>query len=131
VLRDLLVKIKLSNFEICRIDFSSQLGKLNPDLRVDFVADDDSILPTFWEYDTGTEALAELVSKAQRYEEAKPIDSPCVFVFETQARRDKARKVLTAPFCVAAALQDFATLADPAFYFSYPDTLNTPQPLFG
>jgi protein involved in plasmid replication-relaxation/type IV secretory system conjugative DNA transfer VirD4/TraG family protein len=130
-LRDLFVKIELSNLEIFRVDFSSQLGKLIPDLRVDFVADDESVLQTFWEYDTGTEPLAELVSKVQRYEEAKPIDSPCVFVFEGQARLDKARKLLTAPFCVAATLQDFATLSDPAFYFSYPDGLNTPQPLFG
>src|SRR6202000_2760030 len=39
-LRDLFVKIALSNFEISNFDFSSQLGKLNPDLRVDFVAED-------------------------------------------------------------------------------------------
>lgn len=130
-LRDLFVKIELSNFEISEIDFSSQLGKLNPDLRVDFVTEDGSGLRTFWEYDTGTEPLAELVSKVERYEKAKPIESPVVFVFETQARLDQARKVLTAPFCVSAALPQFVALTDPVFFFSNVDKQNTPQPLFG
>lgn len=130
-LRDLFVKIELSNSEISTIDFSSQLGKLNPDLRVDFVTDDKSLLETFWEYDTGTEPLAELISKVQRYEKAKPIDSPVVFIFETQARLDQARKLLVAPFCVSAVLSQFTTLTDSAFYFSGSDKQNVPQPLFG
>lgn len=130
-LRDLFVKIELSNFEISEIDFSPQLGKLNPDMRIDFVAEDGSGLQTFWEYDTGTEPLAELVSKVQRYEKAKPLESPVVFVFETQTRLDQARKLLTAPFCITAALPQFAALTDSAFYFSGSDKQDTPQPLFG
>jgi hypothetical protein len=130
-LRDLFMKIELSNFQISDIDFSPQLGKLNPDMRVDFVAEDKSILQTFWEYDTGTEPLAELVSKVQRYEKAKPVESPVVFVFETEQRLDQARKLLVAPLCVAAVLSQFSTLSDPVFYFSSSKPSNNPQPLFG
>ncbi|MFL6215744.1 MAG: replication-relaxation family protein [Blastocatellia bacterium] len=130
-LRDLFVKIALSNFEISNLDFSSQLGKLNPDLRIEFLAEDGNPLEIFWEYDTGTEPLAELVSKVQRYEKAKPVESPVVFVFETPARRDQARKLLVDPFCITAALPEFGTLSDPVFYFSGPDNQHAPQPLFG
>jgi protein involved in plasmid replication-relaxation/type IV secretory system conjugative DNA transfer VirD4/TraG family protein len=130
-LRDLFVKIELSNFEISKIDFSAQLGKLNPDLRVDFATGDGNDLQTFWEYDTGTEPLAELVSKVQRYEKAKPAESPVIFVFESETRLKQARQLLASSFCIFAVLSDFAALTDPGFYFSNSGDQNNPQPLFG
>ena len=84
-IRDLFAKILASDYELAEVNFFPQLPGLTPDLAVSFLNDDGSQTKTFWEYDAGTEGIAELLKKVSRYDLLAK-DSLVVFVFNTKER---------------------------------------------
>jgi hypothetical protein len=120
-IRDLFIKIERSGFAISRIDFYPKLGALTPDLLVDFLLPDGSLLTVCWEYDTGTEGIAELQSKVKRYEagatRARARMHAVVFVYATRARLTQVMRTLTyGQMCAHACLGEFESLSDVAFH---------------
>jgi hypothetical protein len=116
LVRDLFVKIYNSNFAIRSVKFNDQLSDLNPDLTVEFLAEGDSTTPLlcYFEVDRGTEGVAELVKKADRYSKINPL--PRVgFTFEREADLQSARKTIQYPFILYATLDSFSSLEDEAF----------------
>jgi Type IV secretion-system coupling protein DNA-binding domain len=116
--RELFTKIERSGFEIAQIDFCRRLGGLTPDLAIDFVLPDGRQLSTFWEYDAGTEGIAELESKIGRYARVGAGARARVFVYDTTARRAQAMRALPRDACVHAVLSEFESLSDSAFHFA-------------
>jgi Type IV secretion-system coupling protein DNA-binding domain len=117
-IRELFTKIERSGFEIARVDFCRKLGGLTPDLAIDFVLPDGRQLSTFWEYDAGTEGIAELESKIGRYARAGAGAQARVFVYDTPGRRVQAMRALPQAACVHAVLGEFESLSDSAFHFA-------------
>jgi Type IV secretion-system coupling protein DNA-binding domain len=115
--RELFTKIERSGFEIAQIDFCRRLGGLTPDLAIDFILPDGRQLSTFWEYDAGTEPIAELAGKIRRYARAGDAHAR-VFVYDTPARRAQAMRALARDACVHAVLDEFESLSDSAFHFA-------------
>ncbi len=68
------------------VDFFPNLKTLTPDLLVSFLAADGSFIKTFWEYDAGTEGIAELVRKVERYAAYKD-KYEITFVFDTRVQQ--------------------------------------------
>ena len=116
--RELFAKIERSGFEMARVDFGRRLGGLTPDLVTDFVLPDGRLLPIFWEYDAGTEGIAELESKIERYARAGVGARARVFVYDTPGRRAQAMRALPQAACVHAVLGEFESLNDSAFHFA-------------
>jgi len=117
-IRELFTKIERSGFEIAKIDFCRKLGGLTPDLVIDFVLPDGQHLSTFWEYDAGTEGIAELESKIVRYTRAGVRGQAIVFVYDAPGRLAQAMRVLPQGACVHAVLGEFESLRDSAFHFA-------------
>jgi hypothetical protein len=117
-IRELFTKIERSGFEIARVDFCRKLGGLTPDLAIDFVLPDGKQLSTFWEYDAGTEGIAELESKIGRYAHAGVGARARLFVYDTPGRRAQAMRALPQAACVHAVLGEFESLNDSAFHFA-------------
>lgn len=121
--RDLFAKILLSDFAVGSVSFFSSLGGLNPDLAVEFLADDGALIKTFWEYDTGSENVTELISKVQRYATYMSTSAGAsggtlggiIFVFNSEERLQQVSRTITDPNIIAAVLTQFNTLHDPAF----------------
>ena len=114
LVRDLFVKIIASNYAVRSVKFNDQLADLNPDLTVEFVAEDGTPLVAYFELDCGTEGVQELASKADRY--ARLPNNPRVcFVFEREADLLVTRKTIHHSFISYAVLNQFTTLRDPAF----------------
>ena len=113
--RDLYVKLARSGFEIkaARFFFDGIPG-LSPDLYVVFAGAAREDIHTCWEYDTGTEGVAELETKARRYQ-AYPYDR-LTFVVNTEARLLQLLDSLPAPRTAFALLGAFQTLSEAAFY---------------
>jgi len=113
--RDLYVKIVRSGFEIkeARFFFDGIYG-LSPDLYVVFGDEAGQGIHTCWEYDTGTEGLAELDTKVRRYA-AYPYDR-LAFIAHTEQRCTQLAARIQAPRTAFAVLSAFQTLTDPAFY---------------
>jgi hypothetical protein len=116
--RELFTKIELSGFEIARVDFCRRLGGLTPDLAVDFILRDGRQLSTFWEYDAGTEGIAELERKIGSYARAGAGARARVFVYDAAGRRAQAMRALPQASCVHAVLGEFESLSDSAFHFA-------------
>lgn len=112
--RDLYVKIVKSDFEIAGVNFSAQMGGLNPDLAVEFLGEDGSLIHTFWEYDAGTEGIRELASKVARYQ-AYRATHRIAFILDTEARKAQALRALSADFIDFAVLSDIDTLHTETF----------------
>ena len=124
--RDLYVKLARSGFELRGAHFAFDgIPGLVPDLYAVFAADDGGEIHTAWEYDTGTEGIAELETKLRRYQ-AYPYDR-LVFVVKDEAKLQALRSRLTAPRLSFAALNNFSVLTDAAFLSSEADA---PQPFF-
>jgi hypothetical protein len=83
--RQLLVRILKSGYEITDVKLSPDLNDLVPDLEVAFMGEDGQQIRTFWEYDSGTERNRELLSKLGRYA-SRGDEGPVTFVFETEER---------------------------------------------
>jgi hypothetical protein len=114
LVRDLVVKIFASNYAIRALKFNDQLTDLNPDLTIEFLAEDGAPLLAYFELDRGTEGVGELVKKAERY--ARLTNNPRVcFVFERETDMLLARKTIEYPFINYALLDQFTTLNDHAF----------------
>lgn len=113
-IRNLLVKIIKSDYEIASIKLSSELGSLLPDLQVSFRAEDGSELVTYWEYDAGTEGHKVLENKATEYAKQRGV-SRVVFVFETAARAENAAARYPTPFISFAVLDQIQSLDSTAF----------------
>lgn len=112
--RDLFVKIVCSDFEIAKVDFTSQLGGLNPDLELQFLADDGGFIKSYWEYDTGTENVSELVKKVERYKRLGKEDKLC-FVFATRERLEQVQKTIKDDWIIFGVLEEFTSLNDMVF----------------
>jgi hypothetical protein len=119
LVRDLFVKISNSNYAIRAVKFNDNLADLNPDLTVEFVSEGErgentTPLLCYFEVDRGTEGVAELVKKSDRYSRINPL--PRVgFVFEREPDLELARKTIHYPFILYAALDSFTSLEDEAF----------------
>lgn len=113
------MKISASNFAIRSVKFNDNLTELNPDLTVEFVAENDGNaspvpLVAYFELDRGTEGVQELVRKAERY--ARVPNNPRVgFIFENESDLLLARKTIDYLFISYATLDQFASLRDPIF----------------
>jgi hypothetical protein len=115
-IRDLFAKIVGSGFELAEVNFFPQLPGLTPDLAVSFLAEDGGLIESFWEYDAGTEGIAELLKKVSRYSSLDG-DPLVVFVFNTRERLLQFAKAAGSPRLVVAVINEFSTLSDPAFVF--------------
>jgi energy-coupling factor transporter ATP-binding protein EcfA2 len=112
--RDILVRIFLSSYEIAEVNLAPTLGALAPDLLVSFVCEDGSLLPTYWEYDAGTEGLTEILKKVARYVPYSATSRVC-FVCNTRERMQAIMKAATADFVEYCVLDKLARLDAPAF----------------
>lgn len=124
-IRDLLVKIIASGFAIAEVNFKLDLKVILPDLYVGFLSPDGKVLKTLWEYDTGTEGVAEIVKKVARYK-AYPEYSPIVCVVRDRDRLAHLQTELQDSSLWFAVMDDFTTLKDPAFHLAG----ERPRPLF-
>lgn len=113
-IRDLFSKIVASNYELAEVNFFPQLSGLTPDLAVSFLSEEGNLIKTFWEYDAGTEGIAELLKKVSRYEILAK-DSLVVFVFSTRERMLQFAKAGRDARIVAAVIREFTTLDDGVF----------------
>lgn len=113
-IRDLFAKIVASGYELAEVNFFPQLPGLTPDLAVSFLSEDGKIISTFWEYDAGTEGIAELLKKVSRYDILAK-DSLVVFVFSTRERMLQFAKAAGSPRIVVAVIDEFTTLDDGVF----------------
>ena len=109
-------KIVASGYEPAEVNFFPQLPGLTPDLAVSFLNDDGSQTKTFWEYDAGTEGIAELLKKVSRYEILAK-DALVVFVFNTKERLHQFAKAAGATRIACAVIGEFTTLDDGVFVF--------------
>ncbi len=113
--RDIYVKIRRSPFAVARVNFfCKDVAGLTPDLTVDFGATNGSRIRTYWEYDTGTEGIEELLTKLQRYGEHQLRHRIC-FVVPEEPRREKLMRHLAGENISFVVLSQFQTLADAAF----------------
>ncbi len=117
LVRDLVVKIFASNYAIRALRFNDQLADLNPDLTIEFLSEDGTPLPAYFELDRGTEGVGELVKKAERYDRLSGNPRVC-FVFERETDMQLARKTIEYPFITYGVLEQFTSLRDSAFYAS-------------
>jgi uncharacterized protein (DUF4415 family) len=115
--RNLLVKIIRSEFEIAEVTFCPQLPSLVPDLVVSFLAADGSQIKTFWEYDAGTEGIAELMKKVARYAFYKD-EAITTFVFNSRSRLEQVNRSIRENFIRLAVLEEIGTLKDPVFQYA-------------
>lgn len=113
-LRDILIRILQSGFEVAEVNFSASLGALSPDLQVTFLCEDGSLLPTYWEYDTGTEGITEILKKIARYA-PHSATSRIVFVCTSHTRVQAILKAIDADFIECAVSEEFIGLNVPAF----------------
>lgn len=122
LIRDLLVKIYASGFAVRAVKFNEQLPSINPDLSVEFIAEDGSPLVCYFEIDRGTEGVQELARKADRYARLSAEARIC-FVFEREQDMQLARTTIQHPFIAYAVLDQFASLRDEAFYSGGADSI--------
>lgn len=115
--RNLLVKILRSGFEIAEVTFCPQLPSLVPDLAVSFLTADGGQIKTFWEYDAGTEGIAELMKKVARYAFFKD-EAAITFVFNSRSRLEQANRSIREDFIRLAVLEEIGTLHDPVFQYA-------------
>lgn len=115
LIRDLLVKIHASGFAIQKVSFNETLGDLNPDLVVEFLSGEGDTFPVYFEIDRGTEGVAELTSKAERYA-ALGEGTRVLLVFEREQDMETARSTIPYPFISYSALDSFASLNDAMFF---------------
>ncbi|MGB8509843.1 MAG: type IV secretion system DNA-binding domain-containing protein [Pyrinomonadaceae bacterium] len=113
-IRDILIRILQSGYEAAEVNFSSSIGALSPDLLVTFLCEDGSLLPTYWEYDTGTEGITEIIKKIARYV-PHSATSRVSFICTTKERVQSIMKATQADFIDYGVLVDFASLSTPAF----------------
>jgi hypothetical protein len=103
-----------SGFEVAEVNFSSTLGALSPDLFVTFLCEDGSLLPTYWEYDTGTEGITEILKKIARYAPYSAT-SRIAFICTSHTRVQAILKAANADFIECALLEELTNLTVPAF----------------
>jgi hypothetical protein len=89
--RDLLIKILLSRYEVAGVNLKPTLPSHNPDLEVSFLAETGELIKTFWEYDAGTEGIEVLRKKFDCY---SPYAKSAIisFVFDSEARMQQAAR---------------------------------------
>ncbi|MDQ3818042.1 MAG: type IV secretion system DNA-binding domain-containing protein, partial [Acidobacteriota bacterium] len=117
LVRDLFVKICNSDFAMRGANFAASEPGLNPDLTVEFVAENGQPILTYWELDRGTEGVSELARKAERYAGlATRAGARVGFIFERASDMQIARQTIPHPFIVYGVLSDFTSLRDSAFY---------------
>jgi hypothetical protein len=99
LVRDVFVEIVKAEFKILEVKlFNSLIGSelQNPDLSVVFVSEDDTAIPTFWEFDNNTEGDVVLLAKISRYQKHFQTHK-IVFVFADETRIKKLISKLPAP----------------------------------
>lgn len=112
--RNLYVKIARSGAEIAGVDFYPALPSLMPDLSVSFLAPDGGLFKTYWEYDAGTEGIAELLKKVTRYGLFKD-EAIITFVFATQERLQQVKKSVKEDYINFAVLSNISLITDEVF----------------
>ena len=116
-LRDLYTKIMASGYETAEVNFFPDFKTLRPDLLVSFLAEDGSFIKTFWEYDAGTEDVADLVKKVERYKQYTP-EYLITFVFNSEDRLRVVNRTIKERFIRVAVLDQFITLDDETFRYA-------------
>jgi hypothetical protein len=112
--RDILVRIFQSGYEMAEVNLAPTLGALSPDMLVSFLCENGSLLPTYWEYDAGTEGITEIQKKAARYAGYSTV-SRVSFVCNTRERVQAIMKSVPADFIEYCVLDELTHLAVPAF----------------
>lgn len=123
--RDLLVKILRSEYDVAEVNFNLNLRTVLPDLFVSFTTKSGQLIKTLWEFDTGTEPTAEILKKVNRYH-AFPEYSPIVCIVRDSARMTQLQGALPDSPLWFAVMDDFTSLKEPAFHHG----TAVPQPLF-
>jgi len=72
------------------------------------------VIPTLFEYDTGSEGMSELGSKAKRYG-AVLQEYRVGFVLPSVERWEQVRKTITERGLLFVVMDEFETLRDPTF----------------
>jgi hypothetical protein len=116
-IRDLYTKIVASGYEVAEVNFFPDFKTLRPDLLVSFLAGDGSFIKSFWEYDAGTEDVADLVKKVERYKRYTP-DDLITFVFNSEDRLRVVNRTIKEHCIRIAVLDQFKTLDDEAFRYA-------------
>jgi hypothetical protein len=112
--RDVYVRIMQSAYEVTEVNFFfSNIPTLTPDLYVSFAADEGDSIHTFWEYDTGTEGIAEIIKKVNRYQ-SYPYDF-LTFVVVQRERLEVLKKALTGRVRFVI-LDEFTSLSADVFF---------------
>jgi hypothetical protein len=99
LVRDVFVQIVKAEFKTLEVKlFNSLIGSelQNPDLSVVFVSEDETAIPTFWEFDNNTEGDVVLLSKISRYQKYFQTHK-IVFVFSEETRIKKLISKIPAP----------------------------------
>jgi hypothetical protein len=112
--RNLFVKIVRSGFEIAAVNFYPALPSLTPDLAVSFLTAEGGMLKTYWEYDAGTEGIAELLKKVARYGFFKD-DAVITFVFATQERLQQVKQSVKEDYINFGVLSNISLITDEVF----------------
>jgi hypothetical protein len=97
------------------------LKGLKPDLSVSFLSKNGTLIKTFWEFDTGTEGITEIIKKVERYDPHSR-DHLITVVVTQQKRLTQLRAAVKEPFITFAAINDFQTLNDSSFQSSEHET---------
>jgi hypothetical protein len=112
--RNLFVKIARSGFEIAAVDFYPALPSLTPDLTISFLTADGGLLKTYWEYDAGTEGIAELMKKVTRYGYFKD-EAIITFVFATRERLQQVKRSVKEDYIHFAVVDTISLITDEVF----------------
>jgi hypothetical protein len=124
--RDLFVKLTSSGYALADLQFAYEhIPGCVPDLYVGFSAESGEVVTTFWEYDTGTEGMAEIERKLKRY--AATGYDRLVFVVPGDARRQQLLRTINQPGVYVVVLDELSGLAEPVFWVP---GQSAPQPLF-
>jgi len=116
-IRDLFLKILASPYEVAEADFTRDLKELKPDLFVSFLSKNGALIKSFWEYDTGTEGVGEIVKKVRRYHSYSR-DHLITIVVTQRKRLSQLRSAVKEPFITFVMMQDLQSLDDSAFQSS-------------
>jgi hypothetical protein len=112
--RDLFVKLTRSGYAVADLQFAYEhIPGCVPDLYVSFSGEDGEAVSTFWEYDTGTEGMAEIERKLKRYG-ATGYDR-LVFVVPGDARRQQLLRTINQPGVYVVMLEELSGLAESVF----------------
>lgn len=125
--RDVYMKVVRSGYHIDVVEFEAKKFRgITPDLYVGFLASDGGVIKALFEYDTGTEGVSEITSKAARYGELVS-EYRILFVVPSEARWRQLSSAIPSAGFLVGVMSEFETLSAPVFRRAQS---GTPEPFF-